>query len=93
MTDISAIEVTITGRVQGVFFRAETRNAAISRDICGYVKNMADGTVQAVFQGSADQLTRMLAWCETGAPLSRVDKVDSRPIPYQSDLVDFQIRY
>ncbi|MCG8619350.1 MAG: acylphosphatase [Desulfobacterales bacterium] len=93
MSELSAVLVTVTGRVQGVFFRAETRNAAVSLGLTGYVRNMPEGTVQAVFQGTDAQLEQMLAWCRKGAPLSKVDRVDSRTISYQPEMTDFQIRY
>ncbi len=93
MTEKSAISVRITGRVQGVFFRAETRKAAESLQIEGYVKNMTDGSVQAYFQGSKYQLEKMLAWCRDGAPLSKVEGVDSQPVAILPELEGFQIRY
>ncbi len=93
MTDKSAVSVRITGRVQGVFFRAETQKAAQSIQVEGYVKNLADGSVQALFQGNCDQIEKMLAWCRDGAPLSKVQGVDSQPVAIQPEMKGFQIRY
>ncbi len=88
-----AVSVRITGRVQGVFFRAETRKAALSEHVEGYVKNMADGSVQALFQGSRNQVETMLAWCRDGAPLSKVEEVNAQPVAIQPEIKGFQIRY
>jgi acylphosphatase len=75
MTNQVTIHVNITGRVQGVFFRAYTQKAAQELGINGYVKNMPDGSVQAVFQGGQEQIDQMVAWCHTGSPSSSVAKV------------------
>ncbi len=93
MAEKSAVSVRISGRVQGVFFRAETRKAAESLQVEGYVKNMPDGSVQALFQGSRAQLDEMLAWCRDGAPLSKVEGVDAQPVAIQPAIKGFQIRY
>jgi acylphosphatase len=68
--------VTIRGRVQGVFFRAETRDRARSLDLAGWVRNVPDGTVEAVFEGDRDRIGSMLAWCRHGPALAEVDDVD-----------------
>ncbi len=93
MTEKSAVSVRITGRVQGVFFRAETQKSAKSLQIEGYVKNMPDGSVQAYFQGSLYQLEKMLAWCRDGAPLSKVEGVNAQPVAIQPEIKGFHIRY
>ncbi len=89
----AAVSVRITGRVQGVFFRAETRKAALLVQVDGYVKNMTDGSVQALFQGSRDQIEKMLEWCRDGAPLSKVEGVNAQPVAIQPEIKGFQIRY
>ena len=89
----TACEVVITGRVQGVFFRVETQKAAQSLQVAGYVKNMPDGSVKALFQGDKEAVERMLQWCHTGAPLSRVDDVRVSQVPFQEGLDQMEIRY
>lgn len=87
------VHVFISGRVQGVFFRAYTRDAAIREGVQGWVRNMPDGRVEAVFEGNADQVDRMVAWCHEGSPLGHVDSVDARDEPYTGELGPFEIRY
>ncbi|WP_027363175.1 acylphosphatase [Desulfospira joergensenii] len=93
MKDPIGCKVKIMGRVQGVFFRAETRNAALNLGIMGYVKNLPDGSVEAFFQGSRPDVENMLGWCKKGSPASRVDDVIHEPMPFQDDLTGFQVLY
>jgi len=66
----------IHGRVQGVFFRVETRKAAGRYGVTGWVRNLSDGTVEAVFEGTRGQVEKVLEWCRQGPPYGRVDGVD-----------------
>ncbi len=66
----------IRGRVQGVFFRAYTRDAAETIGVTGWVRNLPDGRVEAVFEGSSEKVQKMIEWCYKGSPLSRVDEVE-----------------
>ena len=68
--------VTIRGRVQGVFFRAETRDRARSLGLAGWVRNVPDGTVEAVFEGDRERIDWMLAWCRRGPGLAEVDDIE-----------------
>lgn len=70
------VHVIIKGRVQGVFFRAETQKAAMRIGVKGWVRNKSDGTVEAVFEGSASKVNRALEWCRNeGSPMSQVSDV------------------
>ncbi|MBP2250669.1 acylphosphatase [Halarchaeum solikamskense] len=68
--------VHVTGRVQGVFYRASTRDAARERGVDGWVRNLDDGRVEAVFEGAEDAVEAMVEWCETGSPAASVEGVD-----------------
>jgi acylphosphatase len=68
--------VTIHGRVQGVFFREETRRRAVALGVAGWVRNLPDGAVEAVFEGEPDAIETMLAFCGEGPPGARVDRID-----------------
>jgi acylphosphatase len=70
------VHVWITGRVQGVFFRAYTRDAAQLIGVTGWVRNLPDGRVEAVFEGVSDKVERMIDWCREGSPMSRIERVD-----------------
>ena len=67
--------VVVSGRVQGVFFREETRRRARSLGIAGWVANRPEGTVEAVFEGPREQVESMVGWCSRGPSGARVDDV------------------
>ena len=66
----------VSGRVQGVFYRATTRDTARETGVDGWVRNLDDGRVEAVFEGPEDAVREMVNWCETGSPAADVDRVD-----------------
>lgn len=68
-------EVVVRGAVQGVFFRAETRNRARSLGVGGWVRNAADGSVEAAFEGEDERVESMVDWCRRGPGGARVDDV------------------
>jgi acylphosphatase len=68
--------VIVRGQVQGVFFRAATRERARELGLRGWVRNRADGSVEAVFEGPPGTLDTMLAFCREGPPFARVDGLD-----------------
>jgi acylphosphatase len=84
--------VRFYGRVQGVFFRANTERKAIEMGINGYVKNMPDGSVEAVFEGDETKVKKVIDWCSTKIRAARVTDVD---VKYETieDFNDFEIRY
>ncbi len=67
--------VFVTGRVQGVYYRATTRETARERGVSGWVRNLDDGRVEAVFEGDRDVVESMVEWCHEGSPRARVDDV------------------
>ncbi len=93
MADKARLHVVIEGRVQGVFFRASTRDEARARGLNGWVRNLADGRVEALFEGEKPAVESMLAWCKKGPPYAYVDHVETEWQPYQGDLVDFRVVY
>ena len=70
------VHLFISGQVQGVFFRACTKVKAEELSLCGWVKNLEDGRVEAVFEGEPEMIKQMLNWCDQGSPASQVDKVE-----------------
>ena len=68
--------VVVHGRVQGVFFRDSTRDEAEGAGVAGWVRNRDDGSVEAVFEGSADAVERLVEWCRSGPRRADVDGVD-----------------
>jgi acylphosphatase len=71
------VRVTVSGRVQGVFFRATCASEARRRGLAGSVRNLADGRVEAVFEGPAAEVGEMVAWCRAGPGHARVDGVET----------------
>jgi acylphosphatase len=68
--------VFISGRVQGVNFRVATRNQARQAGVFGWVRNLNDGRVEAVFEGSNPAVRRMVSWCYSGPPAAEVEQVE-----------------
>jgi acylphosphatase len=85
--------VYISGRVQGVFFRANTWKRACELALTGWVRNLPDDRVEAVFEGEQQDAEAMLAWCRTGTPPARVDHVDVAEESGAGDLTSFDIVY
>ncbi len=83
----------ISGRVQGVFFRMETKQAAERFGVSGWVKNRREGTVEAVFEGDRDCVEDVLKWCRQGPPLSRVSDVDLQWETYTGEFSGFNVTY
>lgn len=75
MTDRTRAHVFVSGTVQGVYYRANTRDAARERGVDGWVRNLDDGRVEAVFEGPEDAVGSMVEWCDTGSPAAAVDDV------------------
>lgn len=87
------IHVRVEGRVQGVFFRDYTRREAQARGLTGWVKNMADGSVEAVFCGDSSEIKSMVDWLHGGSPHAVVTGVRVKKLDPAESYPDFQIRY
>jgi len=68
----------IYGQVHGVFFRTEVERLATTLGLVGYVKNVSDGTVEILAEGSEEALTKLKKWCTTGPLHAHVEKVEER---------------
>jgi acylphosphatase len=90
--EIKRLHVWISGKVQGVFFRANTQKKAKTLGLSGWVKNLANGQVEAVFEGDEEKLNKMLEWCKHGPELANVTHVE---VKWESPegLKDFCVRY
>ena len=87
------VRVRIRGMVQGVCFRAFARDAGIKEGITGWVRNLRDGSVEAVFEGDADRVDRMIAWCHKGSPYGYVDHVEVKEEMYEGTFERFEVAY
>ncbi|HKK52991.1 MAG TPA: acylphosphatase [Myxococcota bacterium] len=84
--------IRVSGRVQGVFFRAETQRKARALGLTGFVRNEPDGSVRIEAEGEAEALDRLEAWVQEGGPeAARVDRADSEP-GAPKGFEDFEVR-
>lgn len=85
--------VYIHGKVQGVFFRASTRDKAQTFGVKGWVKNCTDGSVAAVFEGEKDAVNKVVEWCKMGPNGAVVKYVDVRWEEFSGEFDEFSIVY
>ncbi|MCP4351602.1 MAG: acylphosphatase [Desulfobacterales bacterium] len=92
MTAKIKAHVIVSGRVQGVFFRAETKRTAERFGVFGWVRNKGDGTVEALFEGERERVESMVNWCKGGPPHAKVKSVDIEWDDSSGELGSFEIR-
>jgi acylphosphatase len=85
--------VIVTGKVQGVFYRAETAAKARRLNITGWVRNLADGRVEAVFEGDETNVQKIIDFCRSGPPNAYVVDLDVRRREWTGEFRNFAIRY
>ena len=85
--------VYISGLVQGVFFRANTKRMADILGVKGWVRNLPDGRVEAVFEGDSEKVEAMLRWCRKGPPSAIVERIEVVDEEYKGEFKDFRIIY
>jgi acylphosphatase len=83
--------VLISGRVQGVFFRDTCRRLAEDSGVAGWVRNLPDGRVEAVFEGPADEVRRLVEWVHHGPRWAVVDEVAVQSEPPEG-LATFRVK-
>lgn len=77
MADLSRARIRVRGLVQGVWFRQSTADEARRLGLEGWVRNLADGSVEAEAQGPRDRVEALVAWCRRGPPAARVEGVEA----------------
>jgi acylphosphatase len=85
--------VHVTGRVQGVFFRAKTADLAHRLELVGWVRNLSDGRVEVLFEGEKQDVEEAVAFCERGPPGAQVQKLDVKWENWKGEFSNFRIRY
>ena len=85
--------VFVSGKVQGVYFRATTREEARERGVTGWVRNLDDGRVEAVFEGERGDVESMVEFCHEGSPAARVKDVEVEWEDATGGFGGFEIRY
>jgi acylphosphatase len=87
--NIITVHLSITGRVQGVGYRESIRMVAQALDVTGWVRNRADGSVEAIVQGLDPAVERLIAWCHNGPPGANVQWVDAKLIESDETFIAF----
>jgi len=93
MTDNKRVHIIVEGRVQGVYFRACTRDAAINLGLSGWVRNRTDGSVEALIEGERTAVEKMEQWFHMGSPHSLVKMVHATEETPVGDNTSFEINY
>ncbi len=92
MTQNWRVRLEVFGKVQGVFYRASTRDKARELGLSGWVRNRRDGSVEAVVEGGKDKVEALVEWTREGPPQARVDGVEVTQEEYVGDFSIFEVR-
>ncbi len=87
------VHLYVAGIVQGVFFRAHTRDVANSLGLTGWVRNMRDGRVEIVAEGPKEKLENLISWCRKGPSGARVEDVETLWHDATEEFEDFEVTY
>ncbi len=87
---LKQVQVTVRGRVQGVYFRASTQREARRLGLTGWVRNRPDSSVEFCAEGEEESLKELIAWAHRGPSAARVERVDVRWRGYVGDFPDFR---
>ena len=93
MENMVRAHAVISGQVQGVFYRATTKETAENLGVRGWVKNRSDGNVEAIFEGEKKYVDLVLKWCSEGPLYAKVKRVDISWEEYSGEYYDFRISY
>jgi len=92
MAEMTRVHLIVSGRVQGVSFRAYTIRTARAMGLAGWVRNLPSGEVEIVAEGAAETLDRLVQWARTGPSLARVDDLSVEHEPPTGEFSDFVLR-
>jgi acylphosphatase len=87
------VHIFVSGRIQGVFFRHNTQKKAQSLGVTGWVRNLADGRVEAVFEGEKGKIEEMIKWAKRGPFLAKVNGINIEWQECRGEFENFEIRY
>lgn len=87
------VHILVSGRVQGVFFRASAEKMAASLNLRGWVRNLPDGRVEIVCEGEDRDVKAMLDWCRKGPPSAIVTGTEVQEEPVTGEFSGFSVRY
>ncbi len=93
MADKVRAHIFVSGRVQRVLFRDGARRKARRLGVAGWVRNLQDGRVEAVFEGEKNKVEEMVNWAKKGPILAKVKELEEEWQEYRGEFNDFEIRY
>jgi len=93
MENPTRAHMLVSGRVQGVFFRENTRKIANELEVFGWVRNLLDGRVEVVAEGEKEKVKRLVEWAKEGPPSANVESLDLKWKKYQGDFDEFEVKY
>ncbi len=85
--------VRVSGRVQGVWFRASTKQKAEQLGVTGWIRNTSNGCIEAIFEGDENMVKEMIDWCNHGPPQAKVENVEIKNQPVTKAFDSFAIKY
>ena len=92
-TNMAAAHLLVSGRVQGVFYRASTREVALRHHLTGWVRNLSDGRVEALLEGEKGNIEKVIEWCRSGPPAAAPTNLEINWLNYSGSFSDFNMRY
>jgi len=93
MGEKKRVHIFVSGLVQGVFFRAETRAKARELGLFGWVRNLRDGKVEILAEGEKEKLEKLIDWAKMGPDSARIDDIQVKWEEYKGEFNDFDIKY
>ncbi len=85
--------IFVSGTVQGVYFRQNTKEVATRHNVTGWVRNLPDGRVEAILEGDESDVNKVIEWCHVGPPKAKVTDVNVKFDNYTGEFADFVISY
>lgn len=89
----SRVHIFVSGKVQGVFFRENTRKKAAEFRLSGFVRNLQNGKVEAVFEGEKEKIKKIIQWIKKGSETAQIENIEIDWQNYKGEFEDFEIRY
>jgi acylphosphatase len=89
----SRAHIFVFGKVQGVFFRENTRKKAAEFKLSGFVKNLPNGKVEAVFEGEQEKIEKIIQWIKKGPEVAQIENIEIDWQDYKEEFKNFEIRH
>ena len=89
----SRVHIFVSGKVQGVFFRENTRKKAAEFRLSGFVRNLQNGKVEAIFEGKKEKIEKIIQWIKKGPETVQIKNIEINWQNYQGEFKSFEIRY